>query len=323
MTVELLQPIIDPLLGRRRRTMDAAREPLPVRCGHCESTEAAWPVRLATGDAPLICVRCGGYLTGEGSRLDMCDVCAHPRGLHGHPARSCPFGRGGLDQTAVSGAASDRLGEEAYAAASRLCDPSPAGSLDAYLGGVLERVGQERPARIGLIDVGEPAIAMLPGGDVIASLGLLAALEDEAQLAFVMARELALERDGWIWRRFGAAWKNQGGWLRRLSRRSDGSLVRAVDLSLNLGYGIRAEQAADRAGLAALVHADYEPGAAVRSLRLLESAALSGTGARFLLAADRADWLEQGATALGGTATSQLNREVFRRAVDGFNVFGR
>lgn len=324
MATSMLSPLtaaIGP--GQRQEDEDTGRVPLDAQCGHCDATDAAWPVRLAGGEGPLICVRCGGWLNSRGGTVDVCSVCALPRGFLGHGDKGCPVDESALERMAASPTEREELGVRVFRAATELYEPCQPNGLERYVAGVFDKVGATGSAKIVFVDLGEPAVALLPRGDLVLTLGLLAALEDEAQLAFVLAREVALDRSGWIWRRFGAASKRNRGWLRRLAFRSRNSLVEAVDLTFQMGYGPEAERAADRSALATLVHADYEPSSAVRALRLLEGAALAGTGGRFLLAADRAGWLEESALALGRTPTARLNREVYRRAVDGFNVFGR
>ncbi len=324
MTTSILSPIIDPLRARRRsENEETGPVPADATCGHCQSTDAAWPVRLAGGEGPLICVRCGGWLDGRGRSVEVCEICAVPRGFMGHGVKGCPVDESALERMAASPTEREALGERVYRAATSLHEPCHPEGLERYVASVLAKVGESEAASVAFVDLGEPAVALLPRGDLVISLGLLAALEDEAQLAFVLAREVALDRAGWVWRRFGAASKKGQGWLGRLGLRVRDSLAAAVDLTFQMGYGPEAERNADRAALATIVHVDYEPSAAVRALRLLEGAALAGSGGRFLLAADRAGWLEESTVALGRTPTARLNREVYRRAVDGFNVFGR
>ncbi len=324
MATSILRPIIEPLRSQRQRTLEAGtRIPVSVPCGHCETTDAAWPVRLSRSDGPLVCVRCGGLLAADGSIIEICTVCAMPGHRGSHDAAACSRDESVLERLAASPRDRDDVSSRAAQALASLHEPCPPGDLDEYLGNVLERVGLPSRGSIVFIDLGEPAVAMLPGGEFVMTLGLLAALEDEAQLAFVLAREVALERAGWVWRRYGSAWRRRRGLLYRLGLKGNDPMVAAVDLSLQLGYGPEAERGADRAALASLVHADYDPGASVRALRLLESAALAGSGGRFLLAADRAAWLEESSVALGRAPTARLNREVYRRAVDGFSVFSR
>ena len=193
--------------------------------------------------------------------------------------------------------------------------------LTSYLQSVRGKLGPKESNNITFTDLGDPALATLPGGDLIVSLGLLATLEDEAQLAFLLAREDVLEEAGWPLRRLSSCLRHQGTLLwpsRRRERRAVDELIR---LSFRIGYGARAESLADREGLGILVRAGYDPAAAPRALRLVEGACLAGKGGRFLLASDRARWLEEGAEALGGGACGLLNREVYRRAVGGFAVF--
>ncbi|RMG42574.1 MAG: hypothetical protein D6718_13700 [Acidobacteria bacterium] len=314
MTISLLEPLLRS--GRHGRGSGGGPS---GACPHCGAREDSWPVAGSRETAPFVCVACGGLVGPDGEALRICPACAFPEPAAGGGA-SCR-GAERLDGPAA-GTRSRELALEAEAAAADLFELREEAALGRYLAGVREQLeGEAGPVRF--IDMGEPAVATLPGGLLLVSLGLLATLEDEAQLAFVLAREAALERAGWVWRRFAAAARSRRGWLAGWTRGGRSRLADAIELSLFVGYGSAAEQAADREGLAALVRAGYDPEASVRALRAMESATLAGRGARFLLGAERATWLAEGSEALGRTDSARLNREVYRRVVGGFNVFGR
>jgi predicted Zn-dependent protease len=157
----------------------------------------------------------------------------------------------------------------------------------------------------------EPLVLALPDRTLVLSAGVIAALEDEAQLAFVLGREESLTRHGWIARRFRAA-DRPGFWSFWL-RRNDESLVQAIELSCRVGFGPEAEQQADREALAALAAADYDPQAGARALALLDRAS-HGTG-RFRLSRVRSRLLGRSLADLGRPALARLNREVYCRAL--------
>jgi hypothetical protein len=115
---------------------------------------------------------------------------------------------------------------------------------------------------------------VLPSGIVLLSAGAIDALDDEAELAFVLAHELA-----------HAAARDVGGALVRfglaaLGRHPHGAedeawLSAALDLS-RLGCGERREHAADAAALRALLRLGYDPASVARWLSRLEAAADRG-----------------------------------------------
>jgi hypothetical protein len=191
--------------------------------------------------------------------------------------------------------------------------------LGSYLRIVLARLGMREAVEIRFVDLGEPLLGTVPVGGMLISLGLLAQLEDEAQLAFVLAREAALDESGVVARRYAAARDRAmaGSRLGR-GRRLGEQVLHALEVSWRLGYGVPWEREADRRAAAALRAAGYDGDAPGRTLSLLEAASLAGRGARFLLAADRADEIPVPPGPKGA-----LNREVYRRAVGGFRVFLR
>lgn len=235
----------------------------------------------------------------------------HPRCLRARP----------LVDAQEEGTPPECLVEEILETARRHLGWIERNDLAPYIAGVWRSLGHV-PGKIHFLDLGEPALLALPGKSLLVSLGLLASLEDESQMAFLLSREIAIDSGGWVLRRFGSAVARRKGWALRIGRGGHGSLKEALNASLAFGYGTRVERAADREALAALIRADYDPHSAAAALRNLEGASMAGCGGRFLLAADRADWLDRSAETLGRTGSSRLNREVYRRAVGGFAVFG-
>ncbi len=277
-----------------------------VPCPHCGTSAAPWSADVADVEDELsICSSCGRLVAGDGAPFRFCPVCTdlvaegapHDRCL---PAGPLPGGGGVLDR-ALS------LLDARYGLRG-----SP--TLERYIDSIHAQIDGNEPTAIAVLDRSEPAIAALPGRAVAVTRGLLDVLEDEAQLAFLLAREEALDRSGAVARRFSLGSRAPRGWFARWRHDPDAQLVRALDLSLWIGFGVEGERQADSEALSALVRSDYDPTSAGHALRRLEAATLSSRGARFLLANDRARWLEESAESLGHPRTARLNREVFRRA---------
>jgi predicted Zn-dependent protease len=224
------------------------------------------------------------------------------------------------DEDARSAAEIARLEERTLDVLEQRFGATTTRSLQLYVDGIHEQVTGVRPSELVFPNLAEPGLAALPAGGLAVSLGLLATLEDEAQLGFVVARESFLARGGWPLRRFesAAAQRRRLIWWRG---GLDDRLEEAVLLGLRVGYGPEIEREADREGLAALVRADYCPSAGLAALRALDAASPAGRGGRFVVTPERERWLEHAARGLGQPPTARLNREVYRRAVGGFAVF--
>jgi hypothetical protein len=271
-----------------------------VACPHCEPGVADWPVGLWSDGGPFLCSRCGGITDRRGAawRVDVQDLL-------------------------VPGAGSRTAGGPAPGKRARDTDRAQLAAcpeLSDYLGIVQERLSGPAAFEARFVDAGEPRVSAVPPAGVVLSLGLLAQLEDEAQLAFVLARENALIDEGLVARRFTAARARgeAGGRLgrpRRISQSVDG----ALEVSWRLGYGQEWEVRADLRGVRAMRAAGYDPAAAAATLERLESASLAGGGGRFLVAGERREMLLEAAHAPG--PFGRLNREVYRRVVGGFRVF--
>lgn len=302
-------------LGADPQPAEAQRDPLgPVlnspRCPHCQAHTPMWPAAIDFEGGPLVCSFCAGWAGTVGEPLELCPRCAHPHARQ--EVATCRQATGADEQSKT------RI-LETVAAQFRMHQPQA--GLTRYLERVHDQIGLTTPATVLFADTGDPVIAALDSHTLIVGLGLLAALEDEAQLAFVLAREAALSRVGWPQRRFRSAAARGAGWWQRWWGKDAPALVYALQLSMRLGFGAAAEAAADREALTVISTAQYDSAAAARALRRLERAALAGRNARFLLAADRATWLEDAARRLVTPSAANLNREVYRRAIGGFSVF--
>lgn len=276
-----------------------------VACPHCDEA-ALWPADLGPDHEPLqVCTGCGQWVGVDGPRI-VCDVCggpADPLRPHGACRRLEPRFR-----------SAPGLPEEIAVALHELYPPIVSRTVERYLPQVAGEVGASCPVVLTL-DTQEPLVALLPGRWLAVSRGTLAALDDEAQLAFLIAREAALYRAGWVVRRFAAATLPAAGLLARWRKREPGQLARAVLLTARLGYGAVAEDAADTEALVALRRAEYDIDAAPHALRHLEPLTIETRGARFLRAAARAAALERVLAGVPHGSGTRLNREVYRRVV--------
>jgi predicted Zn-dependent protease len=161
----------------------------------------------------------------------------------------------------------------------------------------------------------------LPSGLILVSLGTLAGLEDEAQLAFVLGHELAHAASGDAAVRlvrlgFKALVRD------RSAKGSDGWAGAALDL-VKLGYGRRRERDADARSVNAMLALGYDPNAAIRYLQNIDGLIESGApGTEELSLAHpspgyRVRKLEKMLFGrVDSSAGRQVNREVFKRALE-------
>jgi predicted Zn-dependent protease len=196
-------------------------------------------------------------------------------------------------------------------------------ALLAYLEAVARQVaatveGAPSTVRVVLLEEAGLKTLALPSGTLVLSLGTLLFLEDEAELAFVLAHELThaacADAATRIVRLGFDALARDGG------ESADSGFRRAADDLIALGYGRHRERDADARGLEALLALGYDPESALRYLRRLQQMVERGDprAAEIALAhptaADRARRLDR---ALFGRTVPQhgrVNREVFRRA---------
>jgi hypothetical protein len=198
-------------------------------------------------------------------------------------------------------------------------------SSSVYLGRLVRQLarmikGAPSGCRVVLVDDDGMESLALPSGLILISLGTIAELEDEAQLAFVIGHELAhaasgdaavrLVRLGFRSVSRGGAAHDPAAWAGA-----------AFDL-VKLGYGRRRERDADARSMKAMLSLGYDPGAALRYLRKLDTLIESGDArVRELSLAHpppryrirRLDRMLFGR--VGGGEGRVLNREVFQRAM--------
>jgi predicted Zn-dependent protease len=197
--------------------------------------------------------------------------------------------------------------------------------LSSYLNEVARQLipkidGAPPACRVVLIDHDELRATALPSGLVMISLGLLRFLEDEAELAFVIARELAHVASGETAVRL-VRW-SLGALARDEAGRPDAAWTEAMLDLTRLGYGRRRELDADATALRAMLALRYDPSSALRFLRRLKVAvaAMERRVTDIAVACPppgyRVRKLERVLYGRVGRAPIQrVNREVFRRAV--------
>ncbi len=313
MSVSERQSILRRFLGK---SLFASERADRSRCPHCGAHAGTWPTGIVDGQGPWFCTGCGGLMDERGRALHIAPGTA----ALSHGARALERERPtspAREPSPLDGALVAARIAELYA---RYDAPRVAG----YVADVWRELGNSEAVEVQLVDLGEPAIAFVPGSRLVLSLGVLAALEDEAQLAFVLAREACLDEAGWIAARFEDPCSESEPWPAwRARRRREAHATSALQLSLRVGFGQPAERAADGAAIERLRAAGYETRSARAALRALESSSLSGRGGRFLLASERAAELEARSSAVPlASLETKVNREVYRRAVGGFDVFG-
>ncbi len=227
--------------------------------------------------------------------------------------------------------ASERILKDALRAFPPVHGSETTGYFEQILGSVASGAGFDRSAlRLAIVaDLGFRTVSV-PGGVILAGRELLCGLEDEAMLAFVLAREIAHQQSGRVSRRFrqrrsastltaGLEWGI--GVLTRGTLtvgRTAADLVREVAW---LGYGSIHEQQADEWAMKQLGALGYDPAAAVRYLDAMERQHLEARGvlAAFLdvhPARSRRRCLAETMLAIDARSARvrRINREVYRRA---------
>ena len=181
--------------------------------------------------------------------------------------------------------------------------------------------GAPKSPRVVLVETPEHRTLALPSGTLLLSTGLLAALEDEAELAFVLGHEIAHAASG-----EAAVRLVRLGFQATARERSasDGLCWSdaAVDLA-RLGYGRKREHDADASALSAMLDLEYEPQSACRYLQRIHAAiargddALAETEVAHPTPFDRIRRIERalGARVAATSDVPRVNREVFRRAL--------
>ncbi|MBI3827295.1 MAG: tetratricopeptide repeat protein [Candidatus Rokubacteria bacterium] len=140
--------------------------------------------------------------------------------------------------------------------------------LDEYLGGIVARLtdGDVREPRATVVVLLDPTLGAfaMPDGRIYVHTGLVSRLESEAQLAAVLAHELAHLREGHA-RAIGpaapipSADPREHPVLGRTARAIVGLELRVAAVAAIEGYGRRLERQADARALEGLARAGYDP----------------------------------------------------------------
>jgi predicted Zn-dependent protease len=197
-----------------------------------------------------------------------------------------------------------------------------AGALSGYVDRlarqIADRMGGDVPnCRVAFVDDDAVETLALPAGTLLVSRGVLGVAEDEAQLVFLLAHEVAHAASG-----DAAVLLGRMGFRATAKRgaREDGSgwIDAATDLIL-LGYGRKRERDADARAAETMETLGYDPASAIRLLAKIDSLVRAGDPslAAYALAHPPAnDRIRRLERALYGRTTAgagKVNREVFRR----------
>jgi len=158
--------------------------------------------------------------------------------------------------------------------------------LQAYVQTVGERIarsaGGEWPYRFGVLDLPRTGLFSLPGGPVYVTRGLLLRLDTEAQLAVILAHQVAHVSAEHDVRRVGDAFGTQvlteaawaaapGGDAASSSPRAVAAIARLVVGCTEIAYTSEMEGEADALALDYMAAAGYHPGEMIRVAALLET----------------------------------------------------
>jgi len=141
--------------------------------------------------------------------------------------------------------------------------------------------GNPQPFRAVVLDLPEPVSFSLPGGLVMVSTGLLAALENEAQLAVILAHEAAHGSLGHLWARaLTSVFFRNGGSVDKegVQTRAFASLLGdLLQTALERGIDRNQEFEADLAAVQMAYRAGYDPQQLPRAITLIEQAGLKSS----------------------------------------------
>jgi hypothetical protein len=271
------------------------------------------------GEALHRCLKCGARRTASGRALPPahCRGCDLPFAGAGPEERceDCRAGRFCIDASEMAAATEAEVRAALDAAWTFTAAPRTGAYLDRVAVEVARNI-ENAPlhARVLPFRDGVLRTLALPSGAILISDGMLRALEDEAELAFVLGHELVHAAAG------DGARALAGLGLRGLA---DGAgdpsaWLRAASDLIRLGHGDDREHAADERAIRAVAAAGYDPWSALCYLQRTEACGSEGHEAYADMAlshppaAARLRRLESPASA-ARTRFARVNREVYRR----------
>lgn len=247
------------------------------RCAEPAAGPGALTSTLLPGAALRRCWRCGTRFVDETGRerpLLTCRLCELPFVAEGIDddgiCTDCLAGRVPDDLPHASlAAATEQEILQALEARRRFLTSE---ASEVYLESLVRRVakcveGAPSNCRVVLLDDPSLKTLALPSGTILLSQETLDDLEDEAQLAFLLAHELAHAASDATGRLIRVG-------LREVTReepvRDEEAWADVAEDIVRLGYGRRREREADSRGLAAVLELGYDPGSVTRYFRRIE-----------------------------------------------------
>lgn len=300
------------------------------RCGESWSASPSVVCQLISSDPVRRCAHCGiRAICGEDDSAEVttCCLCGLPFLTGSETTRSslccsaCVESRipTDLPDAKMAQATESEILRAIGAAWSLVAHPG----LEDYLTRLVRRVAaqiQDAPAepRVLLLEDESVRSLSLPSGTLLLSLGLISAIEDEAEMLFVLAHDLAHAASG------DAAGRLVRLGLHAVTRNPDTSAGEAweqaaLDL-VRLGYGRRAEADADAKAVSTMAQLGYDPESALRFLCRLGGEVDAGNEllADYFLAhplpRERVRLIERLLRGHVSAQAGRVNRELFRRA---------
>jgi hypothetical protein len=301
------------------------------RCGEPQGELPPVTAAALGGRHVVRCARCGTRSSQDESQTTLvftCESCGLPfvaDDLLPHADQLCPdCSSGSLPSNLPSRAVAQATESEIRAALASSWRFVASAPLNTYLDRIARQLArwiEAAPESSHVILVDDPCqrTLALPSGALLVSLGTLACLEDESELAFVLGHEIAHAASG------DAAVRLVRLGFRNVASTRDGPdreawAAAALDL-VRLGYGRRRERDADLRALQALLTLHYDPESVLRYLARVRALVDRGEPTVAELASahpptgDRIRRIEK---ALYGRVAAdtdlKVNRDVFRRA---------
>jgi hypothetical protein len=322
-------------MGGTQTINDATSVSSPAASGSCPCCDEPWggmphaQTRAFPEIALRRCLRCGGRFAAESGQprlLVSCVTCSFPflsenrENPTGQRCEDCHAGRVPVDLPDEQLIPATE--QEVRDALDEVWEFAHSPTLAAYLNRVARVVaskikGAPATPQVALLDDASVRTLALPSGLLILSIGALASVEDEAELAFLLAHELVHSARG------DAALRMVRQGLINIARRQDADSDvwrSAVDDMLALGYGRTREFEADDQAFGALLELGFDPDSVLRLLVRLD-ARVSDADAHirtfFLSHPTPSQRHRRFQDRLGGLVEppgARVNREVFRRA---------